>query len=117
MSDTPMDAATLEALKGSIAKWEAIVAGTGTDDGPHNCPLCQLFNPHMEGSNNSLDEKCKGCPVAQRTGEHFCGNTPYEYFSDEDDEGYIRDSESAGWIEAAQVELDFLRSLLPTAAT
>jgi len=39
----PMDAETMAALKGSIAKWEAIVAGAGKDFGASNCPLCRKF--------------------------------------------------------------------------
>src|SRR5262245_41236356 len=33
-----MDDETLEALNGSIAKWQAIVGGTGEDEGAENCP-------------------------------------------------------------------------------
>jgi hypothetical protein len=44
-----MDEKTLEALKGSIRKWEAIVDGTGEDDGADNCPLCHMFaRPFLE---------------------------------------------------------------------
>lgn len=89
-----MDEQTITALKGSIAKWEAIVDGTGEDDGPENCPLCQLFH----GKPNY----CKGCPVQERTGMHSCMDTPYER--------YATDSETD---ETAQEELDFLKSLLP----
>lgn len=39
-----MEAETLIALQGSIAKWQAIVDGTGTEQGPANCPLCLKFN-------------------------------------------------------------------------
>jgi len=38
-----VDAKALEALKGSIKKWERIVEGTGVDEGADNCPLCELF--------------------------------------------------------------------------
>ena len=38
-----MNRKTLTALKGSIKKWEKIVAGTGSDNGYQNCPLCALF--------------------------------------------------------------------------
>src|SRR5947209_6256825 len=52
-----MEAATLQALKGSIAKWEKIVAGTGADGGRADCPLCSLF----------YEYDCAGCPVAAST--------------------------------------------------
>jgi hypothetical protein len=88
-----MDERTLTALKGSIAKWEGIVAGTVDDDGPNNCPLCQEF----------YIANCNGCPVKEETGMTGCGGTPYDYF---DDPKYDRDI-------VAMDELNFLRSLLP----
>jgi len=51
---------TLEALKGSIKKWEKIHDGTGMDEGRDNCALCQRFQ------NEDCD--CDGCPVEVRTG-------------------------------------------------
>lgn len=91
-----MDEGILKALKGSIAKWEAILAGTGEDDGPDNCPLCQLFNTPQ-----TKDDFCKGCPVREATSQRFCHGTPYEDYLDGGDD------------EVAQAELDFLKSLLP----
>ena len=95
-----MNSETLEALKGSIGKWEAIVAGTGFDNGVDNCPLCGLFN---NDETNDSETDCDGCPVAEKSGHKYCGGTPYTQF--------LR------WgIKAAQEELDFLRSLLPAGA-
>jgi|HubBroStandDraft_1064217.scaffolds.fasta_scaffold13341_12 hypothetical protein len=69
-----MDAKTLIALQGSIAKWEAIVADTGTDEG--------------------------------------CSNDEYGAFClAEDEENHERMHGYAG------KELEFLKSLLPTADT
>lgn len=103
-----MDAETLEALKGSIAKWEAIVAGTGTDEGPGNCPLCQMFIDNF---------KCSGCPVAQAVNDHGCGSTPYDLYSQADEEWELDEAErSANMAAAAKAELDFLKSLLPKEA-
>jgi hypothetical protein len=101
-----MNARTLKALRGSIKKWEAIVAGTGVDQGTDNCPLCEEF----------FDDWCKGCPVNDASG-NSCNGTPYEaweeahydpgiYFNDRT----IKDDDSAI---AAVLELEFLRSLLP----
>lgn len=98
-----MAPATLEALQGSIAKWERVVRegvlGTQWTD----CPLCKLF----------IDNKsCGGCPVAAATGESSCYSTPYvtykHAYQNADDNG--RDQNV---IAAAQAELDFLKSLLP----
>lgn len=91
---------TLEALKGSIAKWEAIVAGTGTDQGPDNCPLCHLF----------WESGCDLCPVWRSTGMSACRSTPYQEY---DDASYNYGVASPQAKAAAQAELDFLRSLLP----
>jgi hypothetical protein len=103
-----MDARTLEALRGSIAKWEAIVAGTGEDKGVLNCPLCQLF---VSGE----EILCKGCPVSDATGEIYCNDTPYSDWSElaedlaYDEHGHLSDKGRR----LAQAELDFLKSLLP----
>lgn len=91
-----MDPKTLEALHGSIAKWEAIVAGTGKDHGCENCPLCILFD----------EPDCGDCPVKQRTGRPFCEGSPYAVYGAYGTAGKTKEN--------AQAELDFLRSLLPT---
>jgi hypothetical protein len=95
-----MDTRTLEALKGSIAKWEAIVAGTGKDEGTENCPLCQAFNGNGEDETRHM---CEGCPVREKTRHIGCVGTPYdEYWEDRKDAPKV-----------ARRELDFLRSLMP----
>lgn len=111
-----MDAKTLEALKGSIAKWEKIVAGTGTDGGCGNCPLCQAFNPE----DAAAEDECKGCPVAGKTGQTWCDGSPYTLLwgaikpaYNRDFSGYVHTPAS---LAAAKAELDFLRSLLPEAS-
>lgn len=97
---------TLEALRGSIAKWEARAAGEKKSAGPASCPLCRLFN----NSDTEEDDMCKGCPVYD-AGHRWCENTPYEDFQvalwNERDEERLA---------AAQREVDFLKSLLPTDA-
>src|SRR4051812_10552999 len=92
-----MDAETLEALKGSIRKWEAIVDGTGIDEGWINCPLCRLF----------LKTGCAGCPVMEKTGIETCLATPYV------DYRRAANKRSNDAHAAAIQEMDFLRSLLP----
>ena len=95
-----MNKQTRTALEGSIAKWEAIVAGTGTDEGVANCPLCKVFfhERHAPG------ELCAGCPVKEETGWPCCEGSPYDEWCDEGGDDNKR---------IAQAELDFLRSLLP----
>lgn len=104
-----MDERTLAALKGSIAKWEAIVADEGEDSGPNNCPLCQLFHPAHGGKGNPVD--CGGCPVREATGQMGCGGTPYDTYEVLTVDGDDDDVEAIA--AAAQEELEFLRSLLP----
>lgn len=107
-----MSKATLKALRGSIAKWEKIVAGTGVDKGPDNCALCKRF----------FYRDCSGCPVNDKTGEG-CQRTPYDRWADVTETetdmtaaGH-RKAVSPEAKEAAQAELDFLKSLLPEAQT
>ncbi len=61
----PMEKETLEALQGSIKKWENIRFEGGEDRGGINCPLCLLFL------------FCDLCPVMIKTGRPQCEDTPY----------------------------------------
>lgn len=107
-----MDAKTLAALRGSIAKWEGIVAGEIEDNGGDNCPLCQMFNPNPRPSTMSEAQACLGCPVRDRSGEKYCRDTPY---ADIEDVGEEYGENSEEYQEVAQRELKFLKSLLPQA--
>lgn len=118
----PMDEKTLTALQGSIAKWQAIVDGTGHDAQWENCPLCIVFMEKYGGEDDPAhyEDGCLGCPVAAKVSAACCSNTPYANWSDyfyekfgvrikaEDRKPF--DDKSR---ELAQAELDFLRSLLP----
>lgn len=95
-----MDERTLTALKGSIAKWEDIVAGVIADDGANNCPLCRLF--HWQYGGKGAAERCDGCPVKAATGNPACVGSPYDDYE-----------ENGERIEDAEAELEFLRGLLP----
>lgn len=110
----PMPPKTLEALFGSIAKWETIVAGTGEDQGYLNCPLCKLFNTPY---------RCTGCPVMEATGQNHCDGTPYDAWlrairkkaGNNPDSKWIASDDQLRTL--AQAELDFLKSLIPAEAT
>lgn len=93
-----MDNETLEALRGSIAKWEGIVAGTHRDQGVADCPLCDLF--YLK------EPDCLGCPVMAATGHPRCRHTPYPAYC-------VAERRGLSTIEARQM-LEFLKSLLPT---
>lgn len=103
-----MNAATLDALKGSIEKWEKIVKGTGKDYGTANCPLCVLFYSNV----------CIGCPVSAKSGKVGCVDTPYREWgkatlSQRNSVSNGRYAISSLQKIAAQAEMDFLKSLLP----
>ena len=89
---------TLKALKGSIKKWEKIVAGTGTDEGLDNCPLCKVFY---------ADFTCQDCPVYKKTGQILCAGSPYTEYAKWE---MVDDAKAMKY---AKEELKFLRSLLP----
>lgn len=110
-TDQEMPAATLEALRGSIAKWEAIVAGHGLEHGPDDCPLCQLF--HFSYRKDG-QRTCVGCPVMDRTGNSLCDGSPYDDYSAAEDAD--EDDSEERMEQAAKEELDFLKSLLPREA-
>ena len=112
-----MDAETLAALKGSIAKWDAIAAGTGADRGGKNCPLCAMFCQYGD---------CEGCPVMEYTGYSDCSDTPYSdwWKACRRDFGAPPPRVKGGAYATtdelkalARTEADFLRSLLPEGET
>lgn len=109
----PMTKVALKALRGSIEKWEKIVAGTGVDLGTDNCPLCEVFRVRYDAK----ARPCVGCPVRARSGLPGCRGTPYDvWMSETASDGFERVAGSAEAKVAAQAELDFLRSLLPPEA-
>ena len=99
-----MDDEALTALKGSIAKWEGITAGTVHNHGADNCPLCRKFLTDLGGNGG-----CEACPVGIATGETGCDGTPYYQYVGADSESEEKD--------AAQAMLNFLISLLPPGET
>lgn len=108
-----MDKRTLKALQGSIKKWEKIVAGTGTDGGMADCPLCKLF--FLEGESSGNPGNCDKCPAT-------CGaGTTYETWDAHQVEAHGRlavggertvdDCKKCKRL--AKAELAFLKGLLP----
>ena len=97
-----------DALIKSIQKWQDIVDGKNTDaPDSKNCPLCEVFY-------GTYPKQCIGCPVMKRTGISQCQNTPYNAAWRRWDEFKINKTEESrlAYIEAAKLELDFLKSLL-----
>ncbi len=115
----------LQAVKESIEKWEAIVAGSGVDFGVANCPLCKVQEAELDGD---WDDECPDCPVKLATGEDDCEGSPYDswvlhhsttHLTGDTNAGVYGDSGLAlvdGCEECGRVareELQFLKSLLP----
>ena len=101
-----MDAKTKEALLASIKHWEENLAAESPEqasvDG-ENCALCQTFT------------NCRSCPVFFSTGLPQCENTPY-YLARVALQRWKfaqMPAQKKVWEEAAQAEIDFLKSLLP----
>lgn len=100
----------LTALKDSIAHWERKVADPENEPiGRKSCALCIQF----------IEDGCVGCPVKSRTGRKNCEGTPYIDVSNaqwEFEHGYVP-LEAYIYINIfrakCQLELDFLKSLLP----
>ena len=106
-----MDAKTLEALRGSIRKWELIELQGGQDEGGLNCPLCARF----------LWKGCWGCPVNDftKTKENgkMCETTPFrEWYNHHEDANHRyskRVCQCAECVRLARAEKEFLIGLLP----
>jgi hypothetical protein len=100
-----MDERTLEALKGSIRKWERIAHEGGEDLSFDNCPLCKLF---------FQNSKCEGCPVAAKVESFGCLRTPYSSaWLPATDDMPTRKADTLEALSAALEEINFLKSLLP----
>lgn len=109
-----MDPETLAALRGSIQKWRDIVAGTGSDLGTENCPLCLLFHDNEVEDDEGDMRNCDGCPVSEHSGNDECSGTPFStWIKLTVDQGSERRALTPKHTRAAQAELDFLISLLP----
>ena len=114
--ESKMSTETLEALEGSICKWDLICQGVEVNEGVDNCPLCNLY---YTGPDRYYT--CNGCPVFNKTQEITCGGTPYvaceslgiliplsAFVSMSNvNEGYAKA------VELAEAELVFLLGLLP----
>ena len=104
-----MNRETLKALRGSIKKWEGVVAGTTADYGGDNCPLCALF---------FYKSACRGCPVYEDTKIDACRGSPFiDWFEATRSHGYPRYARDDESVMCAVLELEYLKSLLPSRRT
>jgi hypothetical protein len=112
------DIKTLKALLESIDHWDRLAAGKPNPRekvGWEDCALCALFlNPPCPTD----VERCTGCPVRNRTGRKYCHGSPYDAaeqiaIPDISNQGAPQILNTVEFIEAAKLELEFLRSLLP----
>ena len=100
-------------LRNAQAKWDSLITLGGMD-----CPLCRSFL--LDDAGEELlpdDQRCRGCPVYEKTKLIGCAGTPYDDVSflmeDEPDEEDEKSQEL--WYEelvaAVEDELNFLKSL------
>ena len=111
-----MNQQALTALRGSIAHWENNLAAKSPAEVStrwRDCPLCVSFIERDEDWGSG----CRSCPVYAFTGEQYCHETPFEA-AENALENWSEDmpGSEADWQAAAQAELDFLKSLLPSEA-
>ena len=91
-----------KSLKESIKKWKHIASGKNKElPGSHNCPLCVAYQ-------DISNDTCFNCPVYKRTGKHLCRGTPYSLAIDKRCEFGAHSKE---YLDAAQLEVEFLKSL------
>jgi hypothetical protein len=57
----------IKIMQASVAKWQRIIDGKGSDGGVLDCPPCRIFYMLV----------CTGCPIAGYTGKKFCKGSPY----------------------------------------
>ena len=66
-----MDGTTRTALINAWVLWQQNAEITQLDHalgGSNDCPLCQVF----------FSTSCKGCPIAEDTGQMHCHGSPYD---------------------------------------
>lgn len=103
-----MNLETKQALKESIEHWERLASGDrhpGEGIGGGHCSLCAKFDLGVP-----IILKCDGCPVSAFSGKPKCEETPY---TGANCAGWKHGLDSDEFKAAAQLELEFLRSLLP----
>jgi hypothetical protein len=116
-----MKKVTLKALKQSIAHWERMAAGKaslGENPVAEHCALCQRFGFWVDCQ---LPHDGERCPVAVKAVAADCNNTPYMKVHNllpnrpllmrNSDYEYLKNTPK--FKEAAQEEVEFLKSLLP----
>ena len=103
-------------LEESILHWADNVAAE-TPEGAsvlaRDCALCAVYYYYWEDS-------CGLCPVALHTGKNGCRGTPYGDADEAYDDWLCEPSSpiaKAAFHDAAQTELDFLKSLRPKETT
>lgn len=108
-----MDTGTLEALKGSIAKWGKVASGSQRSRGSDDCALCHRFYPEnvtgFDWDGDVPPNRCQGCPVNAHTKNRGCGGTPCADYATA-----LLKGDRVGALRYAAQELEFLIGLLPS---
>lgn len=99
-----MNAKSKKALKDSIAHWRRMATGKERKNEAPSAQCCALCAAYPD---------CEGCPVATLTGDGDCEGTPYFVAYVAWKEWQRTGAGEAAFREAATVQLNFLRALLP----
>lgn len=93
-------------LEASIQHWQRLASGDLSEyPDAENCALCHRYAENK-------DPKCRGCPVAENTGQINCHGTPYYEARRRYRSATCGDSKALeDFKQAAQKEVDFLISL------
>ena len=103
-----MKARALKALKQSIAHWKEMRDDPACSKPiTSNCALCKLFFLR--------ENRCDGCPVAEKAEQPNCNGTPYLKAYQAWNQLGKTEASLAKWRAEATKEIEFLESLLPKA--
>lgn len=112
---------TIEAIHAAIKHWEEL-----RDNPKENsivrghCPLCIMYPGYTDDNNDyhhcsrPMDTSKEKCPIYTKTQRKYCVGTPYKQAAilHQHIMDALADPQCDDWINAAQAEIDFLKSLL-----
>ena len=112
-----MKAATLTALRGSIAHYDRMIGGFDEKANTASCDLCRRFWECQNDDHCAMDEDRELCPVREATGFTDCDKSPYYDLAD-----HVKDCHNdrtphaltcPDCLHLLTAERDFLAGLLP----
>ena len=99
----------IELLSKAISKWSNVAFKNTEENGQNDCACCQEYLV-------SIKNACKDCPIKLWSNHKYCQNTPYDDFSDFEEEILESDKDFITYDlsdrqKLAENELDFLTTL------